>query len=157
MIPFVRTLSEMEKIKQMVSAAGLHRSPSFKLLMMAEIPSNVFLINEFLDIGVDGVSIGSNDLTMLILGVDRDNARVECDFNELDPAVLKALETIIRTCRKRGALVSICGQAPSVYPELTEKLVYWGISSVSVSPDAIEKTRSIVYEAEKGLAKKQLD
>ena len=157
MIPFVRTLSEMEKIKQMVSAAGLHRSPSFKLLMMAEIPSNVFLINEFLDIGVDGVSIGSNDLTMLILGVDRDNARVECDFNELDPAVLKALETIIRTCRKRGALVSICGQAPSVYPELTEKLVSWGISSVSVSPDAIEKTRSIVYEAEKGLAKKQLD
>ena len=155
MIPFVRTLSEMEKIKQMVSAAGLHRSPSFKLLMMAEIPSNVFLINEFLDIGVDGVSIGSNDLTMLILGVDRDNARVECDFNELDPAVLKALETIVRTCRKRGALVSICGQAPSVYPELTEKLVYWGISSVSVSPDAIEKTRSIVYEAEKNLAKNQ--
>ncbi|OGY25569.1 MAG: phosphoenolpyruvate synthase [Candidatus Woykebacteria bacterium RBG_16_39_9b] len=155
MIPFVRTLSEMEKIKQMVSAAGLHRSPSFKLLMMAEIPSNVFLINEFLDIGVDGVSIGSNDLTMLILGVDRDNARVECDFNELDPAVLKALETIVRTCRKRGALVSICGQAPSVYPELTEKLVSWGISSVSVSPDAIEKTRSIVYEAEKNLAKNQ--
>ena len=151
MIPFVRTLSEMEQVKKIVSSAGLHRSSSFKLLMTAEIPSNVVLISEFLDLGIDGVSIGSNDLTMLILGLDRDNAKVSGEYNELDPAVLASMERIIKESRKRKLYCGICGQAPSVYPELTEKLVEWGISSVSVSPDAIETTRKIVYEAEKKL------
>jgi len=155
MIPFVRTLSEMEEVKKLVSAAGLHRSGSFKLLMMAEIPSNVILIDKFLDLGIDGVSIGSNDLTMLLLGVDRDNAKVASCFNELDPAVLASIEHLIRETRKRKLYSGICGQAPSVYPELTEKLVEWGISSVSVSPDAIEKTREIVYEAERKLVTKR--
>jgi pyruvate,water dikinase len=151
MIPFVRTLKEMEQIKKLVSASGLHRSSSFKLLMMAEIPSNVVLIDKFLDLGIDGVSIGSNDLTMLLLGIDRDNAKVASEFSELDPAVLWGMEHVIKECRRRGLYSGICGQAPSVYPELTEKLVEWGISSVSVSPDALEKTRRIVYEAEKNL------
>ena len=155
MIPFVRTLSEMEQTKKLIAAAGLHRSASFKLLMMAEIPSNVILIDKFLDLGIDGVSIGSNDLTMLLLGLDRDNAKVSGEFDELDPAVLGAIEKIISECRKRKLYSGICGQAPSIYPELTEKLVEWGISSISVSPDAIEKTREIVYEAEKKLVAKK--
>ena len=149
MIPFVRTIDEMEKIKKIVSASGLHRSKSFKFLMMAEIPSNVILIDKFLDLGIDGVSIGSNDLTMLLLGIDRDNAKIATEFNELDPAVLESIKHIIHECKKRRLYSGICGQAPSVYPELTEKLVSWGISSISVSPDAIENTRRIVYEAEK--------
>jgi pyruvate,water dikinase len=151
MIPFVRTLEEMEQVKKIVAAAGLHRSSSFKLLMMAEIPSNVILIDKFLESGIDGISIGSNDLTMLLLGLDRDNAKVAPKFNELDPAVLQSIERLIRETRKRKLYSGICGQAPSVYPELTEKLVEWGISSVSVSPDAIEKTREIIYEAERKL------
>ncbi len=155
MIPFVRTLSEMEQVKKLVSSAGLHRSSSFKLLMMAEIPSNVVLIDKFLDLGIDGVSIGSNDLTMLLLGLDRDNAKVSGEFNELDPAVLASMERLIRECRKRKLYCGICGQAPLVYPELTEKLVEWGISSISVSPDAIETTRKIVYESEKKLLAKK--
>lgn len=154
MIPFVRTISEMEKVKKLVAASGLHRSSSFKLLMMAEIPANVILIDKFLDLGIDGVSIGSNDLTMLLLGVDRDNAKIASEFSELDPAVLSAMEQIVKACKKRRLYSGICGQAPSVYPELTEKLVEWGISSISVSPDAIEKTRRIVHEAEKKLVSK---
>jgi len=155
MIPFVRTVPEMEQVKKLVAAAGLHRSASFRLLMMAEIPSNVILIDKFLDLGIDGVSIGSNDLTMLTLGLDRDNAKVSSEFNELDPAVLWGIEHIIKTCRKRKLYSGICGQGPSVYPELTEKLIEWGISSVSVSPDSIDKTREIVYEAEKKLVTKK--
>ena len=155
MIPFVRTVSEMEQVKKLVAAGGLHRSASFKLLMMAEIPSNVVLIDKFLDLGVDGVSIGSNDLTMLTLGLDRDNAKVSTEFNELDPAVMWGIEHIIKECRKRKLYSGICGQGPSVYPELTEKLIEWGISSVSVSPDSIDKTREIVYEAEKKLVTKK--
>jgi pyruvate,water dikinase len=96
MIPFVRTVEELKEVKKLVTSNGLHRSQSFKLLMMAEIPANVFLIDEFLDVGIDGISIGSNDLTMLTLGVDRDNQTVASEFSELNPAVLKALETLIR-------------------------------------------------------------
>ncbi|HEX7456074.1 MAG TPA: phosphoenolpyruvate synthase [Candidatus Nanoarchaeia archaeon] len=154
MIPFVRTLPEMGQIKKMVSSSGLYRSSSFKLLMMAEIPSNIILADKFLDLGIDGISIGSNDLTMLLLGLDRDNPKVSSEFNELDPAVLESIKLLILACKKRRLYSGICGQAPSVYPELTEKLVEWGISSVSVSPDAIEKTRQIVYEAEKKLVQK---
>ena len=151
MIPFVRTVEEMEQVKKLVSAAGLHRSGTFKLLMMAEIPANVTLIDKFLDVGIDGISIGSNDLTMLLLGLDRDNAKISSEFSELDPAVLASMERLITTCKKRKLYSGICGQAPSVYPELTKKLVSWGISSISVSPDVIEKTREIVHEAERKL------
>ena len=92
---------------------------------------------------------------MLLFGLDRDNAKVSGEFDELDPAVLEAMRRIILECRKRKLYSGICGQAPSIYPELTEKLVEWGISSISVSPDAIEKTREIVYEAEKKLVAKK--
>ena len=151
MIPFVHTVQELVKIKRIVSAAGLFRSPSFKFWMMVEIPSNIIMLDEFINVGIDGISIGSNDLTMLILGADRDNETVASVYDERNPAVLWALEKAIRTAVKHHITASICGQAPSLYPDLTEKLVEWGITSVSVSPDMIDKTREIVYQCEKKL------
>lgn len=155
MIPFVRTVNELREVKKYVAASGLARGGSFKLFMMCEIPSNVILLDEFLDEGLDGISIGSNDLTMLILGIDRDNEKVAYEFSELNPAVLWALEKVITTCRKRKVACGICGQAPSEYPELVAKLVHWGVTSISVSPDVIDKTRKIVYEAEHNLLSKK--
>ena len=148
MIPFVRTVDQMRDIKQMMIKHGLRRTANFKLFMMVEIPSNVFLLDEFIDVGIDGVSIGSNDLTMLILGTDRDNAEVAKVFDERNEAVQIALQKIVTTCKRRKILCSICGQAPSIYPEITRNLVKWGATSVSVSPDMIDKTRLVVYQAE---------
>jgi len=155
MIPFVRTPQEMLQVKKIIVANGLSRSSSFKLWMMVEIPSNVILLEEFLKVGIDGVSIGSNDLTMLIMGTDRDNAEVAPVFNERDPAVLWALEKTIKTCQKSGVTCSICGQAPSEYADLVEKLVEFGITSISVNPDAIERTRELIYQAEEKLVTKK--
>ncbi len=149
MIPFVRTPKELLEVKRIVAGSGLVRSPSFKLWMMVEIPSNFLILNEFIKVGIDGVSIGTNDLTMLILGLDRDNSEIAHEFDERSPAVLKALKKVIKTCHKYNITSSICGQAPSQYPEFVEKLVKWGITSVSVSPDAIERTREIIAWAEK--------
>jgi pyruvate,water dikinase len=154
MIPFVRTVDEMARTKQLLEAEGLKRSEDFKLWMMVEVPSNVFLIEEFLAVGIDGISIGSNDLTQLILGVDRDSEKLASTFDERNEAVMMALEKVIKATRKTGVTSSICGQAPSVYPELTEKLVEWGITSVSVSPDMIGTTREIIAQAEAKLKTK---
>lgn len=157
MIPFIHTPAELAQVKKIVATGGLSRSPSFKLWMMVEIPSNVILLEQFLEQGIDGVSIGSNDLTMLILGVDRDNSEVSTVFNERDPAVLWALERVIKICHRHNVTSSICGQAPSDYPELVEKLVHWGITSISVNRDVIEQVRETVYEAEKKLFNKKND
>ena len=148
MIPFCRTPRELFEVKKLIAGAGLLRSPSFKLFMMAEIPSNVILLDKFIDVGIDGISIGSNDLTMLTLGLDRDNSEVSRDFNEMDPAMLWSLKRLITKAKKRGIMVGICGQAPSNHPDLVEKLVKWGITSISVSPDAIDHTREIIHWAE---------
>jgi len=155
MVPFVRTPEELLQVKQIMSASGLTRSSNFKLFLMVEIPTNVIRLDEFLDVGVDGVSIGSNDLTMLILGTDRDNSEVAKEFNEQDPAVLWALEKTIKTCEKRNVTVSICGQAPSDYPDLVEKLVRWGITSVSLNADAVERVKETIYQAEHRLVTKK--
>jgi len=149
MIPFVRTPQELIEVKKIIVSCGLSRSPSFQIWMMAEIPSNVILLEDFLKVGIDGISIGSNDLTMLILGVDRDNSEVAPVFDERNPAVLWAIEKLIKTCLKNKITCSLCGQAPSEYPDFVEKLVEWGITSISVNPDAIDKTREIVYETER--------
>lgn len=149
MIPFVHEPNELLKVKRIVAANGLSRSSSFKLWMMVEIPSNVILLEEFAKAGIDGISIGSNDLTMLTLGVDRDNEDVAGAYDERNPAVLWMLETAIKKAVKLGLTASLCGQAASQYPDLVEKLVRWGITSVSVSPDAVERTREIVAQAEK--------
>ena len=149
MIPFVRTVEELIHTKSLLEQYGLRRGDNgFKLWMMAEVPSNVFLLEEFIDVGIDGVSIGSNDLTQLVLGVDRDSAILAEEFDERNEAVMRALEIIVTTAARRGITCGICGQAPSFFPDLTAKLVEWGISSVSVSPDVINHTRRIIHEVE---------
>ncbi len=153
MIPFVRTVDELIKVKRIISASGLSRSDSFKLWMMVEIPSNVILLEDFIKVGIDGVSIGSNDLTMLVLGTDRDNETVAGEFDERNPAVLWALERVVKTAAKNHITCSLCGQAASQYPDLVEKLVGWGITSVSVSPDAVDNVRRTVANIEKRLLK----
>ncbi len=153
MIPFVRFVDEMVRIKNFFVSEGLYQFPNFKLWMMVEVPSNIFLIEKFIDVGIDGISIGSNDLTQLILGIDRDNAKLAPQFDERNEAVLQAVELAVKASVKKGITCSICGQAPSVYPELTEKLVEWGITSVSVSPDMIDETRYIIAVAEEKIGK----
>ncbi len=154
MLPFVRTVAELKRTKELMEAEGLKRGPDFKLWMMVEVPSNVILIDKFLSVGIDGVSIGSNDLTQLTLGVDRDSEKLASVFDERNEAVTMSLEKVIKVSKSMGVTSSICGQAPSVYPELTEKLVEWGITSVSVSPDMIGTTRGIIADAEARLGKK---
>lgn len=155
MMPFVRTVKELEEVKKIIISQGLRRSHTFKLYMMVEIPSNVILIDDFIKVGIDGVSIGSNDLTMLTLGIDRDNEEVAGEFDEKNGALLWSYERVIKACRKNGVAVSICGQAPSLYPSLVEDLVSFGIDSVSVSADAIDVTRRIVYSAEERVVSKR--
>lgn len=147
MLPFVRTQSELQEAIQIMKENGIKRNKDFKLLIMVEVPSTVFLIEEFLEY-VDGVSIGSNDLTQLTLGVDRDNQNLSELFDERDPAVLKALKIVIKACRKHDKTVSICGQAPSVYESIVEFLVEHGITSISVNPDTIENTRRLIARVE---------
>ncbi len=154
MIPFVRTVNELARIIEIVHGEGLKQTDDFKIWMMAEVPSNVILLEQFIATGIDGISIGSNDLTQLTLGVDRDSAKLSDTFNELDDAVMISLEKIVRTAKSKGITCSICGQAPSVYPELTQKLVEWGITSVSVSPDMIDQTREIIAGVEEKLGMK---
>jgi pyruvate,water dikinase len=151
MIPFVRTVPELERTLKIMHGEGLKSTDTFKIWMMVEVPSNVILLDEFLDAGIDGVSIGSNDLTQLTLGIDRDSSKLAETFDERNEAVMISIEKVVRTCKKRGVTCGICGQAPSVYPEITEKLVEWGATSISVSPDMIDKTRDIIAAAEKKL------
>ncbi len=156
MIPFVRRIGEIRAIKDMLREVQIHRTRDFKLWIMVEVPSTVFLIDEFCKEGIDGVSIGSNDLTQLILGIDRDNSTLADGFDERNHAVLKAIETVIKACNANGVTCSICGQGPSVYPDFTERLIEFGITSVSVNPDAVESTKRIVASAEKKVMMKRL-
>jgi pyruvate,water dikinase len=148
MIPFVRTVDELASTKRIMEDNGLKRSADFKLWMMVEIPANIFIMEKFLEVGIDGISIGSNDLTQLTLGIDRDSSKLARSFDERNDAVMVALERAVTVAKSMGVTSSICGQAPSVYPELTAKLVAWGITSVSVSPDMIGTTRAIIARAE---------
>ncbi len=143
MIPFVRTVNELSQTIKIMADEGLKRSDDFKIWMMVEVPSNIILLEKFIAVGIDGISIGSNDLTQLTLGIDRDSEKLADTFDERDEAVMLSLERAIKVSNTMGITSSICGQAPSVYPELTKKLVEWGITSVSVSPDMIDRTREI--------------
>jgi pyruvate,water dikinase len=148
MIPFVRTVAEMAGTIKIMVEEGLKRTPTFKLWMMCEVPSNVILLEKFIATGIDGISIGSNDLTQLTLGIDRDSSKLAASFDERNEAVMISIEKVVKTCKAMGVTCSICGQAPSVYPEITQKLVEWGCTSISVSPDMIDVTRDIIAEAE---------
>lgn len=140
MIPFVRTLKEAEAVHELLRENGLERGvDGFKVIMMCEIPSNVILAKEFLEY-FDGFSIGSNDLTQLTLGLDRDSGLVATGFDERDPAVMKLLQQAIEACKAAGKYVGICGQGPSDHPDLAEWLLEQGITSISLNPDSVIET-----------------
>ncbi|MEM1515341.1 MAG: phosphoenolpyruvate synthase [Thermoproteota archaeon] len=147
MIPFCRRVDELEKIIEIMEKEGLRRGPDFKVWLMAELPSNVLLADKF-NRYIDGYSIGSNDLTMTILGCDRDNETVAHLFDERDLAVKRAIKLLIKLAHKDCKTVSICGQAPSVYSDFVEFLVRCGIDSISVNPDAVVQTRKIIASIE---------
>lgn len=149
MIPFVRVPWEIIQIKEMVQKSGLMSYPQFKLLIMVEVPYCALNLEEFLKVGINGVSIGTNDLTMMLLGVDRDNQEVANIYDERNPMVEQVLEYIVKTAVKYGVTSSICGQAASDYPDIVERLVKAGITSVSVNPDAVDRTRELIYNIEK--------
>jgi pyruvate, water dikinase len=151
MLPFVRTVQEAKSVVGIMEEEGLRKGPDFKIWLMAEIPSNVILADQFNQF-VDGYSIGSNDLTMLILGCDRDNATVGHIFDERDLAVRRAIKHLIEVAHKDGKTVSICGQAPSVHgPDFIRFLVESGIDSMSVNPDAVVQVRKWVAGIEQRL------
>ena len=148
MLPFVRTPEEGRKAIAVMNEAGLVQGENaLEIYAMCEIPSNVILADQFLEI-FDGYSIGSNDLTQLTLGVDRDSSLVSAVFDERNDAVTRMLSQAIRACKERGKYIGICGQAPSDYPEITRFLVNEGIDSISLNPDSLLKMRQVVSELE---------
>ena len=151
MIPFVRTGSELRACKRLIDESGLGDERDFQLWVMAEVPSIVYWLEEYARLGVVGASIGSNDLTQLVLGVDRDNEELAPLFDERDRAVTETIRRIIAECRRLGLRSSICGQAPSVHPEYAETLVRFGIDSISVTPDVVDQTRYNIAAAEQRL------
>ncbi len=151
MVPFCRTVEEGRRVQAEMAKHGLKRGvKGLELYVMCEIPSNVILAEEFCDI-FDGFSIGSNDLTQLILGVDRDSEIVAPIFDERNAAVKKMIAQVIAVCRKRGRKIGICGQAPSDYPDFAQFLVEQGIDSISLNPDTVLKTTVAILEKEKAL------
>jgi pyruvate,water dikinase len=148
MIPFCRTPREGERVLELLAASGLRRGEhGLEVYVMAEIPSNALLADQFAAL-FDGFSIGSNDLTQLVLGVGRDSELVAPEFDELNPAVLHAIGAVIDAAHRAGRKVGICGQAPSDYPEMVEFLVRRGIDSISLNPDAIVRGLQAVAAAE---------
>lgn len=151
MIPFCRTIDEGTKVLDIMKGAGLGRGEKgLKVYVMCEIPSNVILAEEFLEI-FDGFSIGSNDLTQLTLGLDRDNGTLGHIGNEKNEAVKELLRKVIKICKDKKKYIGICGDGPSTFPDFAEFLVKEGIESLSLSPDAVIKTRIMIAEKEKGL------
>jgi pyruvate,water dikinase len=148
MLPFVRTTRELRRCRALIADSGLLDRAGFELWVMAEVPSVLFNLADYAALGVTGISIGSNDLTQLLLGADRDNEVLAETFDERDPAVVSYLRELIPRARGLGLRTSICGQAPSVHPEYAELLVRAGIDAISVSVDVLDRTRSLVAAAE---------
>lgn len=149
MIPFVRTKWELEACLNAMSASRLGDQQGLKVWVMAEVPSVIARLEEYAELGIDGVSIGSNDLTQLMLGVDRDSEVLADLFDARDPAVLWAIEHIVTACQRAGITSSLCGLAPSADPEFAELLVQMGITSISVDADAVDSARRVLGAAER--------
>jgi pyruvate,water dikinase len=150
MVPFVRTLGQAEKVIGLLGKNGLVRGENdLRVIMMCEVPSNAILAEQFLDY-FDGFSIGSNDLTQLTLGLDRDSGMelLAADFDERDPAILALLEKVIATCLAKGKYVGICGQGPSDHPDFAEWLMKQGIESISLNPDSVIDTWQLLAAAQ---------
>ena len=161
LLPFVRTVEEFSFCRQKVEQAKLTQVPQFQLWIMAEVPSVLFLLPEYVKAGVAGISIGTNDLTQLLLGVDREQGQLAKAFNERHPVVMGAVAQLIQMAKSAGIPCSICGQAPVLYPEIIEQLVQWGITSISVEPEAVERTYLAIARAEQRIlleaARRQLN
>ena len=151
MVPFVRTPGELAACMKLIDESPLANDASLERWIMAEVPSVAHRLKEYRALGITGVSIGSNDLTQLVLGVDRDSDLFGAGYDERDAAVLATIQSIIETCRTLQLTCSICGQAPSIHPEYAEQLVRWGITSISVNVDAIDRTRHNIAVAERRL------
>ncbi len=151
MIPFVRTTWELAECLRLIDASPLGSDRTLQRWVMAEVPSVIYRIPEYAAMGISGLSIGSNDLTQLMLGVDRDSATCAELFDESDAAVLWAIERIVSACHEAGITASLCGQAPSDDPTFAERLVQFGIDSISVNPDALDQVRASVGAAEQRL------
>lgn len=155
MVPFCRTVEELVKVKEVMQEYGLVRGEhELELFLMAEVPSNILMAAEFAE-HIDGFSIGSNDLTQLTLGLDRDSSLVAHLYDERNPAVKRMLEMLITTAKKAGVKVGICGQGPSDFPDFAQFLVGLGIDSISVTPDSVIKTVNAIAEAEKLIAENE--
>ena len=149
MIPFCRTVGELKKVYDVMKAYGLERGKEdLKVFLMAELPSNVVLASEFAK-HIDGFSIGSNDLTQLTLGLDRDSELVQHLYDERDEAVKTMLRNVIQTAKDSGTKIGICGQGPSDFPDFAQFLVELGIDSISVTPDSVLKTTKAISEIER--------
>lgn len=148
-LPFVRSLEEFLSAQKQVQQVGLLQRPSFQVWIMAEVPSVIFMLPEYVRAGVQGIAIGSNDLIQLLLGIDREHSQLGRFYNESHPAVAAALEMLIRTAQKEGIPCSLCGQAIVRSPELIDRLIEWGITSISVEPEAVESTYLAIARAER--------
>jgi pyruvate,water dikinase len=150
-LPFVRTVEEFSFCRRLVEKAGLFQQNAFQLWIMAEVPSIIFLLPQLVQAGVQGIAIGTNDLTQLLLGCDREKAMFSESLNARHPAMLAVMEQLISLAKKSEIPCSICGQAPVQYPELIARLVEWGINSISVEPEAVERTYQAIARAEQRL------
>ena len=154
MVPFCRRISEAEKVLAIMAENGLERgNDGLEVYVMCEIPNNILLIDQFAEL-FDGFSIGSNDLTQLVLGVDRDSEMVAFDFDERDPGVLEALRLAVEGAKRNGRHIGICGQAPSDYPEIAEFLVRQEIDSISLTPDRVIETTLSIHDLEMSLGRR---
>ncbi|MGP1386259.1 MAG: putative PEP-binding protein [Thainema sp.] len=155
-LPFVRSVQEVQFCQKRIAQAGID-TPNFQLWMMAEVPSVLFLLPSYIQAGIQGISIGTNDLTQLLLGADRDHAQLAAAYDERHPAVVAAIEQLVKTARQHGIPCSICGQAPVRDPKLIKSLIRWGITSISVELDAVEPTYWEIVRSEKRLLLEQLE
>jgi pyruvate,water dikinase len=154
MIPFCRTVEELLRVKHVMAEYGLKQGDEgLEIYLMAELPSNILMAKEFAQ-HIDGFSIGSNDLTQLTLGLDRDSSLVAHLYNERNEAVLRLIAMLIDAAKEAGIKVGICGQGPSDYPDFAQFLVERGIDSISVTPDSVIKTVRAIHEVEKRISSK---